>query len=56
MGAFDMGQYVQLKKAQGETNDRLDELLIEVRRTNQLLAWVCEFLHKQADPDIEGTP
>jgi hypothetical protein len=28
----------QLKKAQGETNDRLDALLVELRRTNELLA------------------
>ena len=27
----------QLKKAQGETNDRLDALLAEQKRTNQLL-------------------
>lgn len=30
----------QLKKAQGETNERLDQLLAEQRRTNQLLEWL----------------
>jgi hypothetical protein len=28
----------QSKKAQGEANDRLDALLAEVKRTNELLA------------------
>ncbi|MEX1217783.1 MAG: hypothetical protein WEA11_04615 [Acidimicrobiales bacterium] len=30
--------YDQLKKAQGETNDRLEELIAEQKQTNQLLA------------------
>jgi hypothetical protein len=39
MGALTEGQIVtQLKKAQGETNERLDAILAEQRRTNQLLA------------------
>jgi septal ring factor EnvC (AmiA/AmiB activator) len=32
----------QLKKAQGETNDRLDALLAEQKRTNQLLEALIE--------------
>ena len=28
----------QAKKAQGETNERLDALIVETRRTNELLA------------------
>jgi hypothetical protein len=30
----------QLKKAQGETNDRLDQLVDGLKRTNQLLEWL----------------
>jgi hypothetical protein len=30
----------QLKKAQGETNDRLDRLIAAQERTNQLLEWL----------------
>jgi hypothetical protein len=32
----------QAKKAQGETNDRLERLLAEQQRTNQLLASLIE--------------
>ena len=32
----------QLKKAQGETNDRLDKLVAEQQKTNQLLATLIE--------------
>jgi hypothetical protein len=39
MGALTEGVVLkQLKKAQGETNDRLDALIREQRRTNELLA------------------
>lgn len=31
---------VELEKAHGGTNDRLDALLVEQRRTNQLLEWL----------------
>jgi hypothetical protein len=31
----------QLKKAQGETNDRLDRLIAAQERTNQLLQWLA---------------
>jgi hypothetical protein len=31
---------VQLKNAQGGTNERLDALLAEQKRTNQLLEWL----------------
>jgi hypothetical protein len=30
----------QLKKAQGETNERLDTLIVEQKRTNELLEWL----------------
>ena len=30
----------QAKKAQGETNQRLDALLTEQKRTNELLEWL----------------
>lgn len=38
----------QLRKAQGETNDRLDALLAEQRRTNELLARVVHTLSATA--------
>ena len=31
----------QLKKAQGETNDRLDRIIAAQERTNQLLQWLA---------------
>lgn len=34
----------QMKKAQGETNDRLERLLTEQQRTNQLLTSLIEAL------------
>jgi hypothetical protein len=34
----------QLKKAQGETNDRLERLIAEHERTNQLLEWLGQVL------------
>lgn len=37
---IDRGIYLQLKKAQGETNERLEELVAAQKRTNQLLEWV----------------
>ena len=30
----------QLKKGQGETNQRLEAILTELQRTNQLLEWL----------------
>lgn len=48
MGAFEAGTFNQLKKGQGETNDRLDALLVELKRTNELLGWVCNAIHEQA--------
>lgn len=38
----------QLKKAQGETNERLERLLAEQQRTNQLLASLIEALRPNA--------
>ena len=38
---------VQLKKAQGETNDRLDALAAATERTNQLLEWIGTELQKR---------
>ncbi|MFE9372259.1 hypothetical protein ACFYM2_21165 [Streptomyces sp. NPDC006711] len=38
MGMLDQAVLQQLKKAQGETNTRLDALLAEQQRTNELLA------------------
>jgi hypothetical protein len=38
----------QLKKAQGETNDRLDVLIREQQRTNQLIEWLGGLLPKQS--------
>ena len=40
----DSAMLVQMKKAQGETNDRLEQLLAEQQRTNQLLADLVEAL------------
>lgn len=40
----------QSKKAQGETNQRLDALLAEVQRTNQLLAQLVQVLAGQQPP------
>jgi hypothetical protein len=34
----------QSKKGQGETNDRLDALLTEQMRTNELLLWLGQVL------------
>ena len=38
---------VQTKKGQGETNERLDALIAEQRRANQLLEWLGELLQGQ---------
>ncbi len=43
----DSAMLVQLKKAQGETNDRLERLLAEQQRTNQLLASLIEAMHSK---------
>jgi septal ring factor EnvC (AmiA/AmiB activator) len=44
----DSAMLVQLKKAQGETNERLERLLAEQQKTNQLLASLIEAM--QARP------
>ena len=36
----------QLKKAQGETNDRLDQLVAAQQRTNRLLEWLGQVVEK----------
>jgi hypothetical protein len=38
----------QLKKAQGETNERLDHLIAAQERTNQLLEWLGGLLQAKA--------
>ena len=38
----------QLKKAQGETNERLERLLAEQQRTNQLLASLIEAMQARS--------
>lgn len=43
----DSAMLVQLKKAQGETNDRLERLLSEQQRTNQLLASLIEAMQSK---------
>jgi hypothetical protein len=43
----DSAMLVQLKKAQGETNDRLERLLAEQQRTNQLLASLIEAMQSK---------
>jgi hypothetical protein len=44
----------QLKKAQGETNDRLDALLRETVRTNDLLSQVVSGLSGVFTPGPQG--
>jgi hypothetical protein len=50
VGALTEGNILtQLKKGQGETNTRLDALIAEQRRTNQLLA---ELAGRPPEPGI----
>jgi len=44
----------QLKKAQGETNEQLDRLIVEQQRTNQLLEWLGGLLHNSAQQTPSG--
>ena len=44
---MESGIISQSKKGQSETNDRLDALLAEQKRTNQLLEWVGGMLAGQ---------
>jgi hypothetical protein len=44
----------QLKKAQGETNERLDRLIAEQHRTNELLYWLATTV--AADRISDGKP
>ncbi|MFE2850613.1 hypothetical protein ACFXJO_05695 [Streptomyces lavendulae] len=44
MGMLDQAALQQAKKGQGETNDRLDALIAEQRRTNELLAQLIGLL------------
>ena len=55
MAGSDLPVFNQLKKGQGETNERLDALerqleavVAELRRTNELLGWVCTAMHEKA--------
>lgn len=47
MGMLDQAQLQQAKKGQGETNERLEALLAEQQRTNQLLAQLLQVLTSQ---------
>ena len=40
----------QLKKAQGETNQRLDRLIAEQQSTNELLAWLTTAVAERLSP------
>lgn len=49
MGMAIEGQILnQAKKGQGEINERLDALLVEQKRTNELLLWIGQVLQAQA--------
>ena len=50
MGVIDAGILTQLKKAQAETNDRLDRLVAAQERTNQLLEWLGSVLAPERTP------
>ena len=55
MGMMSEAQIVnQLKKSQGETNQRLDTLIAEQRRTNELLAWLTTAVAERLPPDGLG--
>lgn len=47
MGILDQAMLQQAKKAQGETNQRLEALITEQQRTNQLLAQLVQLLAQQ---------
>jgi hypothetical protein len=44
----------QLKKSQGETNQRLDTLIAELRSTNELLASLTTEVAERLPPDGLG--
>lgn len=46
----------QAKKAQGETNARLDRLILAQERTNQLLEWGFQLLVGRLGPDATNAP
>jgi hypothetical protein len=50
MGVMDAASLRQAKKAQGETNNHLDALLAEQRRTNELLAQLVQLLSARPAP------
>jgi len=47
--AMENNLLTQAKKAQGETNQRLDALLVEQKRTNELLVIISQQLHALAE-------
>jgi hypothetical protein len=47
MGFNETAMFAQLKKGQGETNERLERLLAEQQRTNQLLASLIEAMQSK---------
>lgn len=50
MGVTDVQNLAQLRKMQGETNERLDHLLRAVERTNQLLEWLGQLIQTAPQP------
>lgn len=48
MGMLDQAALQQAKKAQGETNDRLEALITEQRMTNHLLNTLINLISTQA--------
>ncbi|MFI5831044.1 hypothetical protein ACIA6C_27985 [Streptomyces sp. NPDC051578] len=48
MGMLDQAVLQQAKKAQGETNQRLEALIAEQQRTNQLLTHLIGLLTPQS--------
>ncbi len=47
MGVVENAVFLQLKKAQGETNERLDLLLAETQNTNRWLARLAKLLEER---------
>ncbi|MFG2722702.1 hypothetical protein ACGFW5_31050 [Streptomyces sp. NPDC048416] len=50
MGMLDQALLQQLKKAQGETNTRFEDLLVEQQRTNELLAQLITLISQGRAP------
>jgi hypothetical protein len=50
VAVLDAGMFNQLKKGQGETNERLDKLIAAQERTNQLLEWLGGLIQASGKP------